>query len=129
MKEKNYLIVNWILCSVICFVMAFLGSMLLLEVEQIELIRGNSYYLSSIDIFIKTILWPARYCVKYTAIAEIFCQLVFWIGLLFIPKEKRKQKNFGYIIIASIISCVTSAVFIVILIYLFALFNYRNIIM
>ena len=116
MKKKNSIITKWIKCSMLCFLIAFIFSMIILELEQIDLIRGNSYYLSSTLIFIKTILWPVHYCIGYSFMAEIICQILFWLVIFLIPNEIREKQNIDYIII-SIISNIINLIITVIIIF------------
>ena len=60
-----------------------------LESQQIRHIFQNSYYLSSVSIFLEHIFWPVKYCIIYSIVAEIICQIMFWI----MPKDKKITQN------------------------------------
>lgn len=86
-------------CSIICFIIAFALALIILESEQISLIKGNSYYLSSTTKLIETLLSPLKYCILYAVIIEIICQIMIGITVHFTPKEKRNDKKLNCIAI------------------------------
>lgn len=110
MEEQNSIKERWIRCSVIGFLIAFIVSMFVLEGEQISLINGNSYYLSSVSVFLKTIFQPIPSCIIYSIMAEIICQIIFWIIEFITPKEKKITKRAIYCIIIPIVSNIISFV-------------------
>ena len=106
MEEKNDIKKRWIKCSVIGFLIAFGVSMFVMEGQQISLIQGNSYYLSSVSVFLETIFEP----VKGSIVAEIICQIVFWVIEFIMPKEKKiTQKTLTIPIVSNIISFIIVA--------------------
>ena len=99
--EENNIKKEWIKCSVTSFLIAFCFSMVILEFQQIRNIFGNSYYLSSVPIFLQHIFWPVHYCIIYSIWAEIICQIMFCI----MPKEKKvTQKTLTIPIVSNIIN-------------------------
>ena len=109
-KDLNKTIIK---CSLVCFTITFLFVFITLEVQQIDLIMRNSYYLSSQEILIKTLFWPLRNCLIYTAIIEIICQIIIRIKI-------KKQKEIKYIdttILANVIGIsIIWAIFVITLI-------------
>lgn len=100
MGEKKDIKKKWIKCSVIGFLIAFGVSIFVLESQQISLIQGNSYYLSSGSVFLETIFWPVKICIMYSIVVEMICQIIFWIIEFITPKEKKTTpKTIGCIII------------------------------
>ncbi len=99
MEEKNDIKKRWIKCSVIGFLIAFGVSMFVMEGQQISLIQGNTYYLSSVSVFLKTIFWPVKSCIMYSIMTEVICQIIFGIIEFIMPKEKKDKKTIGCIII------------------------------
>ena len=96
MEEKNDIKKRWIKCSMIGFFIAFGVSMFVMEGQQISLIQGNSYYLSSVSVFLKTIFEPVKGRILYSIVTEIICQIMFWMSEFIIPKEKKiTQKTIG----------------------------------
>lgn len=71
-----------------------------MEGQQISLIQENSYYLSSVFVFLETIFWPVKGCIIYSIVVEIVCQIIFWIIEFITSKEKKtNKKTIGCIII------------------------------
>lgn len=121
MKENN-LKRYWIKCSLISLVIAFCISMIILEEENISLIQGNSYYLSSALIFLQTIFYPVPRCIIYSLKTEIVCQIIFWIYYLSIGKNADNiKKKTAYITIPIISNIIY---FIIQLIIIFLNFNF-----
>lgn len=86
-------------CSIVCFIIAFALALIILESEQISLIKGNSYYLSTTSKLIETLLSPLKHCVLYAVVIEIVCQIMIRISVHFTPKEKRNDKKLNCIAI------------------------------
>ena len=94
MNQKNDIKRRWIKYSVIVFLIAFCVSLFVLEGQQISLIQGNSYYLSSVSVFLKTILYPIKSCIMFSIVVEVVCQIIFWIIDFIKPKEKKITQKF-----------------------------------
>lgn len=110
MEEENDIKKRWIQCSVIGFLIAFAISMFVMEGQQISLIQGNSYYLSSVSVFLETIFEPVKGCIIYSIVAEVICQIVFWMIEFIMPKEKKiTQKTLTIPIVSNIISFIIVA--------------------
>ena len=84
--------------------------MFFMEEQQISLIQGNSYYLSSVSVFLETIFEPVKYCIIYSIVVEIVCQIIFWIIEFITSKEKKTNKECIIIpIVSNIISFIIVA--------------------
>ncbi len=113
---KNDFKKRWIKCSVMGFLIAFGISMFIMQMQQVSLIKGNSYYVSNVTVFLKTILWPVKACIIYSIITEIICQIMFLINEFIIPKEKTSKSTIEYIIIlivSNIVSFIIAAFIII----------------